>query len=91
MLTIRDSVAAEEATTANIRSYRIHSAGCRWCPLGIKCKIRDSPQSSERDGDNFPTILVSGMALVQTVTLAVLRLRMEASVTLMKCVTGGCN
>lgn len=45
---------------------------------GVKCEIIDSPNSSERDGDNFPAILVPGKALVQTMALAILKLRMEA-------------
>lgn len=45
---------------------------------GVKCEIIDSPDSSERDGDNFQAILVPGKALVQTVALAFLKLRMEA-------------
>lgn len=45
---------------------------------GVKCEIIDSPSSSERNGDNFPAILVPGKALVQTVDLATLKLRMEA-------------
>lgn len=45
---------------------------------GVKCEIIDSPDSSERDGDNFPAILVPGKALVQTVVLATLKMRMEA-------------
>lgn len=44
----------------------------------MKWEIIDSPDSSERDGDNFPAILVLGKALVQTMALAILKLRMEA-------------
>lgn len=44
---------------------------------GVKCEIIDSPDSSERNGDNFPDILVPGKALVQTVDLAILKLRVE--------------
>lgn len=59
--------------------------------MGIKYKIIDSPDSLGRDGDSLLAILVPGMALVQTVTLDVLRLRMETGVTLMKCVSDSCN
>lgn len=69
----------------------VHGAVCRWCPVGIKYKIIDSPDSLGRDGDSLLAILVPGMALVQTVTLDVLRLRMETGVTLMKCVSDSCN